>query len=109
MNSNRVLPRHTMIRPNAGTEAPRTVTSDDYPLVEIIPEPALGGHWLVLHTAPDVPAEGASMRFIVEGEALVLIASRMLESYYIRTTLPATSAANRHPVTVYTATDHLAR
>lgn len=109
MNANRVLPRHTMILPNAGAEPARTVTSDDYPLVEFIPEPALGGHWLVLHTAPDVPAEGASMRFIVEGEALVLIASRMLESYYIRTQLPAASATDRHPVTVYTSTDHLAR
>lgn len=109
MNPNRVLPRHTMIHPNVGTDPVRTVTSDDYPLVEFIHEPALGGYWLLLHPAPDMPAEKASMRFTAEGEALPLIASRMLDSYYIRTTLPATPVNDRHPVTVYTSTDHLAR
>lgn len=109
MDINRVLPRHTPIHPNVGTDPVRTLTGDDFPLVEIIHEPALGGHWLLLHPAPDTPVEKGSCRFVVEGEALALIASRMLESFYIRSQIPANTERSRRPVTVYTAIDHLAR
>ena len=97
-----------MIRPAAGEHAPRTLTSDDYPLIEISPEPALGGHWLFLHTAPGAPAEAANTKFIADGESVPLACSRMLTSFYCRITPPA-RPADHLPVPVYTAQDHLTR
>lgn len=110
MDTTRTLPRHTMISPAAGHDSARTLTSDDYPLVEISPEPALGGHWLFLHPAPGVPAEAANSKFLPEGQSLPLACSRMLTSFYCRSTPPpATVPPNRRPVPVYTAQDHLTR
>lgn len=106
--SARFLPRHTLIKSDAGKAAPRSLTSDDYPLVEISPEPGLGGYWLYLHVAPGVGAETHTVRFVPEGESLPLMCSQMLGSHYCRTTPPELVKSSR-PVAVYTAADHLAR
>lgn len=104
----RFLSRHQMVLPNAGSAPARTLTSDDYPLIEVQPDQTLGGHWLFLHPAPDVPATLATTRFIADGESVLLTCSRMLTSHYTRTT-PPPYMGSRSPVTVYTAADHLAR
>lgn len=104
----RLLPRHTLIRAEAGTAAPRPLTSDDYPLVEISHDKTLGGSWLFLHTDPDVGAKAHAVRFVADGESLPLICSQILGSYYCRTTPPEPVKSSR-PVAVYTAADHLAR
>lgn len=101
----RYLPRHQMIRPDAGTGALRTLTSDDFPLIEIHSEPSLGGHWLFLHAAPDAPATTA--RFVGDGESLVLKCSQLLSSHYCRVTPPPPQ--KKTVVRVYTAGDHLTR
>lgn len=108
-HENRVLPSHTRIHPNAGAGPARKIDKDYFPLVEIIPEPALGGHWLYLHTDHENGATDYGAKFVPYGESIELACSRILSSHYCRSTPPPILGDPRRTISVYTAADHLAR
>jgi len=103
--SPRRFPSHQPCRSQAGNGPERTLQPEDYPLVEIVRDDLLNGHWLYLHPSKDGAIHPP--RFHHHGP-VEPVCAEMLSSFLIRSTPPvvtppATTAA------VYTAADHLER
>lgn len=106
LEQRRCFPRHTRVRSMAGNGILRNLTTDDYPLVEIVKDDLLDGYWLYLHPT----AHGAENppRFHPRGVPVHKACESMLSSFHARTTPPVP-----HPPAgvafVYTAKDHISR
>lgn len=102
----RCFPRSTRIRSMAGNGVLRNLSTDDYPLVEVVRDDMLGGFWLYLHPSPD--GAEPSPRFHPHGTPLQRACETLLNSFHARTTPPVTQPPST-VAHVYTAGDHLRR
>lgn len=76
-------------------EKHRPLTPEDYPLVEIVPDYTIDGHWLYLHPNPD----GAETppRFLPKGESIPQTCAMMIRSYLMRSTPPTGPEPAKQP------------